>query len=208
MTQPRSLLIVAGTGTEVGKTWAARQVLLQARQRGLRVAARKPAQSYLEGEGPTDAEQLGAASGETPQQVCVPHRWYPVPMAPPMAADALGCSPLWLDELVSELVWPANIDLGLVETAGGLYSPIAHDADNARLIECLAPDAVLLVADAGLGTLNAVRSCLPALGGQDVAVLLNRFDATQDVHRRNRDWLLREGVRVMTDVDTWWQMRN
>jgi dethiobiotin synthetase len=208
MMRPRSLLIVAGTGTEVGKTWAARQVLLQARQRGLRVAARKPAQSYLEGEGPTDAEQLGAVSGEAPQQVCVPHRWYPLPMAPPMAADALGRPPLWLDELVSELVWPANIDLGLVETAGGLYSPITHDADNARLIERLAPDAVLLVADAGLGTLNAVRSSLPALGSRDVGVLLNRFDATQDLHRRNRDWLLREGVRVMTDVETWWQIRD
>ena len=204
MTQPRSLLIVAGTGTEVGKTWAARQVLLQARQRGLRVAARKPAQSYLEGEGPTDAEQLGAVSGEAPQQVCVPHRWYPVPMAPPMAAEVLGRAPLRLDSLVSDIVWPAPVDLGLVETAGGLRSPIAHHADNVDLIERLAPDAVLLVADAGLGTLNAVRSALPALVGRNVRVLLNRYDEMQDLHRRNRKWLEREGVRVMTDVAAWW----
>lgn len=201
MIRPRSLLVVAGTGTEVGKTWVACRVLEQARRRGLRVAARKPAQSYLEGEGSTDAQQLGAVSGETPQQVCVPHRWYPLPMAPPMAADALGRPPLRLDELVPELLWPAGVDVGLVETAGGLYSPITHDADNVRLIERLAPDTVLLVADAGLGTLNAVRSSLPALGGRDVQVLLNRFDAAQDLHRRNRDWLLREGVRVTTDVE-------
>ncbi|AMN46780.1 hypothetical protein ACG33_06645 [Steroidobacter denitrificans] len=199
--RPRWLLVVAGTGTEVGKTWAACRVLEQARWRGRCVAVRKPAQSYREGEGLTDAQQLGAASGEAPQRVCPPHRGYPLAMAPPMAADALGRSPLWLDELMSELVWPAGVDLGVVETAGGLYSPITHDADNVRLIERLAPDAVLLVADAGLGTLNAVRSSLPALEGQHVEVFLNRFDAAQELHRRNRDWLLREGIRVTTDVE-------
>lgn len=206
--RPRLLLIVAGTGTEVGKTWVARQVLRQARQRGLRVAARKPAMSYVPGDGATDAELLGAASGEPAGQVCVPHRWYALPMAPPMAADALGRPPLLLAELLMELAWPADIDLGLVETAGGLCSPIAHDADNAGLIAHLAADAVLLVADAGLGTLNAVRSSLRILGDCNVQVLLNRFDAAEELHRRNRDWLLGEGARVLTGVEEWWQTRD
>jgi len=204
MSRPRELLVIAGTATEIGKTWAAQRLLRQARERGLRVAARKPAQSYVEGEGPTDAERLAAASGETPQRVCPPQYWYPVPMAPPMAAEVLGRAPLRLDSLLLDIVWPAPVDLGLVETAGGLRSPIAHHADNVDLIERLAPDAVLLVADAGLGTLNAVRSALPALAGRNVRVLLNRYDETQDLHRRNREWLEREGIRVMTDVAGWW----
>src|SRR5690606_37163555 len=90
MRRPGELLVVAGTGTEIGKTWAAQRLLLQARERGLRVAARKPAQSFVAGEQSTDAELLAAASGEAAEEVCPRHRWYPVPMAPPMAADVLG----------------------------------------------------------------------------------------------------------------------
>ncbi len=206
MRRPGELLVVAGTGTEIGKTWAAQRLLLQARERGLRVAARKPAQSFVAGEQSTDAELLAAASGEAAEEVCPRHRWYPVPMAPPMAADVLGHPPLRLEALLGEIVWPAQTQFGLLETAGGLRSPIAHDADNVALIERLAPDRVLLVADAGLGTLNAVRLSLPALAGQQVSVLLNRFDATDDLHRRNRDWLARETVPVLTDLSQWWHV--
>jgi dethiobiotin synthetase len=205
MSNPRELIVVAGTGTEVGKTWAGRQILQQARARGLRVAARKPAQSFSPEDADTDAELLAAASGETPHAVCPRHRWYAVPMAPPMAADVLGLGPLRIEELLSEITWPAGTDLALVETAGGVRAPIAHDADNVDLIRSLAPHKVLLVADAGLGTLNAVRLSLAALAGQRVIVLLNRFDTNNELHRRNRDWLAqRDHALVITSADAWW----
>src|SRR5688572_29077469 len=128
-------LVIAGTGTEIGKTWVAVRLLQRARTLGLRVAARKPAQSYAHGEGPTDAELLAAASGEDPHVVCPTHRWYPIPMAPPMAADVLGLAPIQLEEIVAESGWPLNVELAVIETAGGLCSPIAHDADNLEFIE-------------------------------------------------------------------------
>jgi len=58
-------------------------------------------------------------------------RWYPLPLAPPMAADRLGLPPIHLDDLVSELGWPDGVQVGLVETAGVAGSPIAHDGDGA-----------------------------------------------------------------------------
>ena len=94
---------MAGTGTEVGKTWVAARLATVLRERGLRVAARKPAQSFEPGEGPTDAEVLGAATGEDPGTVCPHHRWYEAPMAPPMAADALGRPPIAIAELAGEI---------------------------------------------------------------------------------------------------------
>ncbi len=193
-------LVIAGTGTEIGKTWVAVRLLQHARTLGLRVAARKPAQSYAQGEESTDAELLAAASNEDPHIVCPPHRWYPIPMAPPMAADALGLASIKLEQLVAESAWPLNVELAVIETAGGLCSPIAHDADNLALIEKLAPTRVVLVADAGLGTLNAVRLCLRALAGRPTTVFLNRFDASNELHGRNREWLEREGVLVVIDV--------
>ena len=83
------LVGVAGTGTDVGKTWVTAAVARALRSDGVSVAARKPAQSF----GPDDvldAVVLGAATDETPEVVCRPDRWYEVPMAPPMAASALG----------------------------------------------------------------------------------------------------------------------
>ncbi len=54
----------------------------------------------------------------------------------------------------------------------------------------------------GLGTINAVRLSLTALGGwaggREPVVVLDRFDARHDLHRRNREWLSdRDGSRVL-----------
>jgi len=208
--RPRRLVAVVGTGTDVGKTWVAARLLTDLRAAGLRVAARKPAQSFDPGDPPAgrDAAVLGAATGESPEQVCPPHRWYEIPMAPPMAAERLGRPPFTIQDLVSELCWPAPaeagadpVDVGLVETAGGIRSPLAIDGDCLALCEALAPDVIVLVADAGLGTINAVRLTLHALGplAALTVVVLNRFDPGSDLHRRNLEWVSgRDGRRVVT----------
>ncbi len=199
-TRPAVVVLVVGTGTEVGKTWVAARLLDAWRARGVSVAARKPAQSYVPGEGPTDAEVLGEASGEGPAAVCPAERSYPVPMAPPMAAEALGLHVPTVAELAGDVSWPGSaVDVGVVETAGGVRSPQAADGDVVDVARALRPDAVVLVADAGLGTINAVRLSLEALNGPGHAVVvLNRFDPSSELHRRNRDWLRhRDGACVV-----------
>lgn len=198
--RPERLVLVAGTGTEVGKTWVSAALLAGLRGRGVCVAARKPVQSYEPGAGPTDAEVLGAATGELPEVVCPAHRSLPVPMAPPMAVDVLGLEPFAVVDLVGELAWPAGVEVGLVESVGGVRSPIADDGDTEALAEALAPDLVVLVADACLGAVNAVLTSLPPLAAWPTAVLMNRFDPADDLHRRNRDWLVeRHHLDVQTD---------
>ena len=129
-------------------------------------------------------------------------RWYARAMAPPMAADALGAPPFTVADLVDELRWPDGVDVGLVEGAGGPRSPIAADGDNVRLASAIEPDLVLLVADAGLGTINAVRMSIAAFRGGAVVVVLNRWDEHDPLHRRNRDWLTcRDGFDVVTGVE-------
>ncbi len=192
--RPRRLVAVVGTGTDVGKTWVAAKVVRELRAAGRRVAARKPAQSFDPADPPSgrDAAVLGAASGEAPEQVCPPHRWYEVAMAPPMAAATLGRPGFTIADLVSELDWPASrVDVGLLETAGGVRSPLAVDGDAVSLCRELEADLLVLVADAGLGTINAVRLTTEALGavGAPQVVVLNRFDESIDLHVRNRSWL-------------------
>jgi dethiobiotin synthase len=188
--RPSRVVAVVGTGTEVGKTWVSVRLLEWLRREGHCVAARKPAQSFDPADAPDslDASLLAAASGEDAASVCPPHRWYETAMAPPMAADVLGRPSFTIQELVGEIAWPARCSLGLVETAGGVRSPLAVDGDCAAFCAALRPDLVVLVADAGLGTINAVRLTMTALVAPAV-VALNRFDPSNDLHRRNRAWL-------------------
>ena len=126
-------------------------------------------------------------------------------MAPPMAADALGCvDRIGVDDLICELQWPGGITLGLVETVGGVRSPLAHDADSLDLAVRVGADLAVLVADAELGTINATQLSLAAIDSafesMPVAVFLNRYDPDCDLHRRNLDWLERHVRRpVMVD---------
>jgi dethiobiotin synthetase len=200
--RPARVVFVAGTGTAVGKTWIAAAVLAQLRTTGVRVAARKPAQSFDPGAVPTDADVLAAATGESPHEVCPPHRWYARALAPPMAAHALGAPTFTIGDLLDELDWPDGVDVGLVEGAGGPRSPIAVDGDNVTLASAIAPDLVLLVAEAGLGTINAVRLSVDALSGPPVVVVLNHYDEDDALHCGNRDWLdERDGFDVVTGAD-------
>jgi dethiobiotin synthetase len=204
MTRPRRLVLVVGTATDVGKTWVGGQVLTRLRTVGATVAARKPAQSAdADDLGPSDADVLAAATGEAITEVCPPHRTYTVAMAPPMAAEVLALPPPSLTELLAELTWPSDtVDVGWLEAVGGVLSPIAVDADAIDLADVVGPDLVLLVADAGLGTINAVRLTLAALAGHPTVTFLNRYDDGADLHRRNRAWLHdHHGIDTVTDLD-------
>jgi dethiobiotin synthetase len=202
MARPRRVVAVVGTGTGIGKTWVSAQLLTRLRAAGSSVSARKPAQSFDRGDDPAgfDAAILADASGEVPDVVCPPHRWYETAMAPPMAAEALGRPWFTIRNLVDELVWTGG-DVGLVETAGGLRSPLAADGDCLALCRAVSPDLVLVIADAGLGTINSVRLTVDALAPLDgpVIVVLNRFDPDNDLKARNLDWLLiRDELAVVT----------
>ena len=204
--KPEQVVVVVGTGTEVGKSWVGAALLAACRAHGMTVSARKPAQSFVPGEGPTDAEVLATASGEDPQAICPPHRWYETPLAPPMAAEELGRPEFTVAQLIGELGWPKRrAVLGLVETAGGVASPQASDGDSTDLIRLLDPDWVLLVADAGLGVINAVRLSVASLiaaepvTGRRLLVVLNRFDPESSLHQRNLRWLTEtDGLDVVT----------
>lgn len=203
MSRPGLLVGVCGTATEVGKTYVSARLAEALLASGRTVAARKPLQSFDPADqAPTDAEVLGAATGEDPHEVCPAAGWLPVPMAPPMAADALGRPCPTLAEVASGIRWPReSLEIGLVETVGGVRSPLAEDGDSRDLVRALGVDIVMLVADAGLGTIDAVRSAVGQLAPLPVITVLNRFDETSDLHGRNLRWLVeRDGIEAVTAV--------
>lgn len=200
--RPGRVVVVAGTGTEIGKTWVGARVIEQLRALDTTVIARKPAQSFEATDTETDASILAAASGEDPAVVCPPHRWYPVPMAPPMAAVVLERPPFTTADLAGEVAASfVDADIALVETAGGAWSPQASDGLHVGdFAEQLGADAVLLVADAGLGVIHAVRGAAAAFSTPPI-VFLNRYDAANELHVQNRAWLAqRDNFTVVTSA--------
>ncbi|HEV3227050.1 MAG TPA: dethiobiotin synthase [Acidimicrobiales bacterium] len=198
-----TLVVCTGTGTEIGKTWVGAAVLSRLRERGLRVAARKPVQSFDPADaGPTDADVLASASGEHPHDVCPEGRWYPVAMAPPMAAAVLERAPFSLDELLHDVRWPdPEPDVRWIETVGGVRAPIAFDADSVDVCHHVEPDLTVLVADAGLGTINAVRLSAEAIDPWPFVVYLNHWTG-DELHTLNRAWLAdRDGFDVVVSPD-------
>jgi dethiobiotin synthetase len=163
------VLVVSGTGTEVGKTVVTAAVAVLAASGGRRVAVVKPAQTG-EPPGPTgDLAVIRRLSGVTQTHELAR---FPDPLSPEAAARAAGKPPLDLAAaavFIKQLGADADADLVLVEGAGGLlvrYDPAGGTiADLAGMLD--AP--VLVVTTAGLGTLNHTALTLEALSTRRLA---------------------------------------
>ncbi|HUY85687.1 MAG TPA: dethiobiotin synthase [Acidimicrobiales bacterium] len=194
--RPKTLLFSTGTGTGVGKTWLSVEILGRLRESGYSVSARKPVQSLEPTDELPDATLLAQSTGESPNRVCLESRTYRLAMAPPIASSVLGQEEYTVANLAEEIKWGEAIDFGLIEGAGGLCSPIAHDGDSRDLIALTRPDWILLVTDAGLGVIHQVTSSVAALMARladdlcpKICIYLNRFDAASRTHIENLAWL-------------------
>ncbi|MEV6167372.1 dethiobiotin synthase [Streptomyces sp. NPDC051954] len=149
------VLVITGTGTEVGKTVTTAAVAAVALAAGRSVAVLKAAQTGVRPDERGDADEVARLSGAV---TAVELARYPDPLAPATAARRAGRAPVHphdIAEAAAKLA--AEHDLVLVEGAGGLlvrFDPAGGTlADAARLLG--AP--VLVVVSAGLGTLNTTE---------------------------------------------------
>ncbi|MFB7939457.1 dethiobiotin synthase [Streptomyces sp. NPDC056049] len=177
-----SIVVVSGTGTEIGKTVVTAAVAAAAVAAGRSVAVLKPAQTGLTPEERGDADEVVRLSGA---KASAELARYPEPLAPATAARRAGMAavgPSQVAEAARALA--EEHDLVLVEGAGGLLVRFDEDggtlADAARLLG--AP--VLVVAPAGLGTLNSTAltaEALRARGIEQLGVVVGSWPAAPDL---------------------------
>jgi dethiobiotin synthetase len=191
----RGIVLVTGTDTEVGKTITTAAVAAAAQASGLRVAVIKPGQTGILTGAPTDIEVITRlAAPETVRTLAE----YPEPMAPLAAASIAEMAPLELYEVVDAIRAEADKhDLVLVEGAGGLLVPMGvRPSGEAWTLADLATTlgvGALVVARAGLGTLNHTALTLEALArrGVPAGVIIGAWPADpQLVHWANLSELL------------------
>jgi dethiobiotin synthase len=169
---PSGILVISGTGTGVGKTIVTAAIAALARAAGRGVAVVKPAQTGVWGGDPGDSDVPDLDTVTRLSGVTDTHELarFPDPLSPEAAARVSGLPPLDVAaaaDYIAKLA--AERDLVLVEGAGGLlvrYDPVGRTlADLAAAVD--AP--VLIVAAAGLGTLNHTALTAEALSARGLA---------------------------------------
>ena len=185
---------VVGTGTGVGKTHFSVALLHALSLQGRSAVGLKPVESGL-GSEESDAARLAAASTF--------HVKHPAPygfpdaVSPHLAARRVGMeiNPSRILDWVSECSAPWTI----VETAGGLLSPLGPSLTNRDLVELLAPDLIIVVGLDRLGILHDVAACLLAFASATAvlpqpAVVLQTPDVADTSTGTNADELVTLGM--------------
>ncbi|AYJ32273.1 dethiobiotin synthase [Corynebacterium xerosis] len=175
-----SIVIITGTGTDIGKTIATAAVAVTLSARGRRVVVVKPAQTGFPGTG-GDLDDIARLTGVTDLHGFVR---YPEPMAPLAAARRAGLPTLGLDEAAARIREFDGPDRTvLVEGAGGLLVRLGSDAGgdggaggagewglpdlSARL-----PGAkTAVVTPLGLGSLNTAELTVEVAEGRGMDVI-------------------------------------
>jgi dethiobiotin synthetase len=163
-----SILVVTGTGTDVGKTVVTAAVAALAADRGSTVAVVKPAQT---GVGPDEPGDLAEVRRLSTVDDLHEYARYPDALAPEAAARRSGLPAPTVDDVARRIRTLAEQrDLVLVEGAGGLLVRFGPDSWTlADLIRLLAAPALLVVA-AGLGTLNHTALTLEVMAGRGITL--------------------------------------
>jgi dethiobiotin synthetase len=154
-------IVVTGTGTGVGKTFVSAEWLALLVARGERCLGLKPIETGFQDPATSDAATLAHAAGHS---LIAPYFAAPQPESPHRAARSLR-TPIDVNavaEWVATQVTRWNPDVVLVETAGGLFSPLSQTALNVDIVRALEPCTFVLVAADRLGALHDVLSAVTA----------------------------------------------
>lgn len=157
-----SILCVTGTSTDVGKTVSTAALAVTAVRRGMRVAVCKPAQTGVDDDEPGDLSDIARLAG--PQVDLVELARYPEPLAPDTAARRSGRPMLRREAVVDAIrMLDATHDLTLVEGAGGILVRLGADGFTLADVAGAVSAPTVVVAAAGLGTLNHSALTVAAL---------------------------------------------
>jgi dethiobiotin synthase len=171
---PRVVLL--GTGTSVGKTYVGRALAaaLSGADVGAVIGALKPVESGLV-EPSSDARLLAEASTPVGPAVPPPLYGYAEPLTPYLAALRSARPSIDIGRILDWVThWEEAVrrDTGakrswtLIETTGGVFSPLSESATNYDLALALEPCTWVLVAPDALGVLHDVTATLEALSAR------------------------------------------
>ncbi|MEU5422936.1 dethiobiotin synthase, partial [Streptomyces sp. NPDC020667] len=180
-----TITVVTGTNTEVGKTVVTAAIAAAALAASRTVAVLKPAQTGVAPEEAGDIAEVQRLAGPVTGRELAR---FPDPLAPATAARRAGRAPVRPREAERAATrLAADHDLVLVEGAGGLLVQFDEAGSTLADVAGLLAAPVLLVAQAGLGTLNITALTAEALRARGLrcqGVVIGSWPADPDLAAR------------------------
>jgi dethiobiotin synthetase len=192
-------VFVTGTDTDVGKTVIAAGLTAALRSRNIRATYFKPVQSGCPEENgeliASDARLAQTMAGLTePAAVLTPVRLR-LPLAPAVAAAQAGVR-IDLETIARAFRNLAGrYDFLVVEGAGGLYVPLVDNRFLVLDLACWLGLPVLVVARAGLGTINHTVMTVKTVeqaGLPVVGVVINQYPEHPNLAARTNPEIIQE----------------
>lgn len=204
-------LFITGTGTDVGKTYVTGLILKKLRESGKNAAYFKAAMSGNDRREdgsliPGDALHVKTVSGvEQPLEEMCPYV-YETAVSPHLASKIEG-NPVDLAHVLEEFDKVCGrYAYVTAEGSGGILCPLRFDDEKIQLEDFIkARDlGCLIVADAGLGTINAVVLTVEYMKARGIPVkglLFNHYEPGNILHEDNlRMCEIMTGSRVLACV--------
>lgn len=174
-------IFITATGTDMGKTYVTALIVKKLKEAGYLSGYYKAALSGAETIAGSDAGYVKKVAGISQQEDTLLSYLYKTAVSPHLAAKLEG-NPVDLDRVREDFqrVLEAH-DYVTVEGSGGIVCPIRWDEEKKFLLEDVIKALklpVLLVADAGLGTINSVVLTAEYLREKEIeakGVILNHY---------------------------------
>lgn len=185
-------IFITGTGTDIGKTYVAGELVSAIQGEGFDAAYYKPVLSGSDNIFESDAGYVRKRCELEQPPLSMVTSMYHDAVSPHLAAAHMQQG-VDLDIVKADFGAVSMLhDVTVVEGCGGIVCPLTIYADGRKimqedLIRTLGL-ACLIVADAGLGTINATVLTIEYMRahGLDICgVILNRFDDTNEMHQDN-----------------------
>ncbi len=182
-------LFVTGTATDVGKTFISALLIKKMIEEGINCGYYKAAASGAESCLLSDAGYVNQIANINQLEETLLSYLYKTPVSPHLAAKIEG-NPLNLRKVKKDFQVVRNLyEYILMEGSGGIICPLRFDDEKIMLIDLVKEFqlATIIVADAGLGTINATVLTVSYLHSQKVpirGIILNNYDGSY-LHQDN-----------------------
>lgn len=190
-------LFITATGTDIGKTYVSALLVKKMREFGFNCGYFKPVLSgaKMDKNGdfiPEDCKFVIEKSGLQNKPMDCLSYCFQEAVSPHLASSRKGVK-IEIDKIIVDYEnYSQNFDYVLVEGAGGITCPLVVEDDKVVLLSDLVlkmGQSVLLVADAGLGTINSVLTSVEYMNSKNieiVGIVLNNYDDTDFMHVDNK----------------------
>ena len=198
-------VFIIGTGTDIGKTYVTALMAKYYKEQGIDVAYYKAAISGADTIPESDAGYVKRIAGlEQPDDSMVSYLFREA-VSPHLAAK-INNRPIELDKIVADYKAVRDShEFTVVEGSGGIVCPIRYDEEKILLPDIVKALrlSVIIVADAGLGTIHNVvttAAYIKNLGIEIEGVLLNNYIG--DLMQKDNYYMIEEltGLKVIATV--------